>query len=143
MKRGGLTVDFAINWEQNENNYDYSVHLTTPTDNDSWKYHSESVTKNGENIWGRSNRTSAQMNNKVGYYALSEKLTGKEYIQMGDYISDYGIYQPDTLTLRGTVTDPTQVTPIGLNGGRLADAMEDLFRASSDCLLYTSPSPRD
>lgn len=37
------------------------------------------------------------------------------------------IFQPNTLTLRGTVADPIQMTPIGLNGGRLAEALEDII----------------
>ena len=136
IERSMPTVDFAMNWERNHDKYDYSVHLTTPSDNDTWKYHSESVSKNGEIVFGRSNRTSVQLNNKVGYYALSEKLTGEEYTDMGNYISGYGIYKPDTLTLRGNVADPTQVTPIGLNGGRLADAMEDLFSVVDDEIMF-------
>lgn len=143
IERSMPTVDFAMNWERSQNQYDYSVHLTTPTDNDTWKYHSESVSKNGEIIFGRSNRTSVQLNNKVGYYALSERLTGEEYTDMGNYISGYGIYQPDTLTLRGNVADPTQVTPIGLNGGRLADAMEDLFSIADDETMFGTMSIDD
>ena len=143
IERSMPTVDFAMNWERNHDKYDYSVHLTTPSDNDTWKYHSESVSKNGEIVFGRSNRTSVQLNNKVGYYALSEKLTGEEYTDMGNYISGYGIYQPDTLTLRGNVADPTQVTPIGLNGGRLADAMEDLFSVVDDEIMFGTLSIDD
>ena len=143
IERSMPTVDFAMNWERNHDKYDYSVHLTTPSDNDTWKYHSESVSKNGEIVFGRSNRTSVQLNNKVGYYALSEKLTGEEYTDMGNYISGYGIYQPDTLTLRGNVADPTQVTQIGLNGGRLADAMEDLFSVVDDEIKFGTLSMDD
>ena len=143
IERSMPTVDFAMNWERNHDKYDYSVHLTTPSDNDTWKYHSESVSKNGEIVFGRSNRTSVQLNNKVGYYALSEKLTGEEYTDMGNYISGYGIYQPDTLTLRGNVADPTQVTPIGLNGSRLADAMEDLFSVVDDEIMFGTLSIDD
>lgn len=136
VDRGGLTVDFGMAWKKESGSYNYTVHLTTPTDNDSWKYHSESVSKNGEIVFGRSNRTSAQMNNRVGYYSISEKLTGEEYTTVGDYLSNYGIYQPDTLTLRGTVPDPTQITPIGLNGGRLADTMEELFREDEEDIMF-------
>lgn len=138
IKRSMPTVDFSMKWNWNKSIYDYSVHLTTPSDNDTWKYHSESVFKDGELVFGRSNRSSVQMNNKIGYYSLAEKLSGKEYASMGEYISGYGIYQPDTLTLRGTVTDPTQVTPIGLNGGRLADAMEELFSVNEDESMFGS-----
>ena len=48
---------------------------------------------------------------------------------MGKYIEKYGIYQPDTPTLRGTVTDNTQIAPIGLNGGRMADALQDILKS--------------
>ena len=143
IERSMPTVDFAMSWKRNKNEYEYSVHLTTPADDDTWKYHSASVSKNGENVFGRSNRSSVQLNNKVGYYALSEKLNGEEYTDMGNYISGYGIYQPDTLTLRGNVADPTQVTPIGLNGGRLADAMEDLFSAVDDEIMFGAMSMDD
>ena len=143
IERSMPTVDFAMNWERNKNEYAYSVHLTAPADDDTWKYHSERVSKNGEIVFGRSNRTSVQLNNKVGYYALSEKLNGEEYTDMGNYISGYGIYQPDTLTLRGNVADPTQITPIGLNGGRLADAMEDLFSAADDEIMFGTLSMDD
>lgn len=143
IDRSMPTIDFAMKWKREGNIYDYSVHLTTPTDDDIWKYHSESVSKNGEMVFGRSNRSSVQLNNKVGYFALSDKLSGKEYTSMGDYISGYGIYQPDTLTLRGTVTDPAQVTPIGLNGGRLADAMEDLFSVNEEGGLFGRMSMED
>lgn len=30
--------------------------------------------------------------------------------------------------MRGTVPDPNQVTPIGLNGGRLAEALQDIIK---------------
>ena len=66
------------------------------------------------------------------------QLNGEEYTRMSDYISEYGIYQPDTLTLRGNVADPTQITPIGLNGGRLADAMEELFHEEDGEMMFGS-----
>ena len=44
------------------------------------------------------------MNNKIGYYSLTEPLSGEEYISAGKYVTNHGIYQPDTLTLRGTAS---------------------------------------
>lgn len=128
IEREGLTIDLEMKWGEREHLYDYAVHLTAPLDNDTWKYHSECVLQDGEKLWGRSNRSSAQINNKIGYFMLTDELMSSECRKMGNYIEKYGIYQPDTLTLRGTVADPTQITPIGLNGGRLADAMQELFR---------------
>ena len=40
---------------------------------------------------------------------------------------NYAIYQPNTPTLRGTSPDKYQTTPLGLCGGRLAEAIEELL----------------
>ncbi len=138
IEKESKTVNLAIKWSNDSNNYEYSTHLTVPTDDDSWRYFAESVTCNGEKVYGRSNASSSQLNNKVGYYSISEALSGKEYIEAGKYLSDYGIYQPDTLTLRGVVPDTMQVNPIGLNGGRLAEAMSDLFTIEDDDFKFGS-----
>lgn len=127
MKREGLTVDLGIQWEDG-GEYDYSVHLTTPTDDDAWKYHSESINQDGNPLWGRSNRSAVQLNNNIGYFMVTETLNDHGCRNMGQYIEKYGIYQPDTLTLRGTVMDGTQLTPVGLNGGRMADALQEILK---------------
>ena len=136
IEREPGTVDLAIDWSLKEHRYEYSVHLTVPKEDDSWRYHAESVLKDDMPVFGRSNRSNAQMNKKVGYYSLAEALSGEDYLQAGRYISEYGVFQPDTLTLRGTVSDPTQVTPIGLNGGRLAESMAELIRTVEDELMF-------
>lgn len=136
IEKESKTVDLAIKWSKEKNYYEYSTHLTVPTDDDAWRYFAESVTCNGEKVYGRSNASSVQLNNKVGYFTISESLSDKAYIEAGKYVADYGIYQPDTLTLRGTVPDPIQVNPIGLNGGRLAEAMSDLFYEDDGDLMF-------
>jgi hypothetical protein len=42
-------------------------------------------------------------------------------------LSDYAIFTPNTPALRGAVQDMTQRHPVGLAGGRLAEAVEDLL----------------
>lgn len=138
IEKESKTVDLTFKWSKEENDYEYSTHLTVPTDDDAWRYFAESVTCNGKKVYGRSNASNAQLNNKVGYFTISESLSSKDYVEVGKYIADYGIYQPDTLTLRGTVPDPIQVNPIGLNGGRLAEAMSDLFYEEDGDLMFGS-----
>jgi hypothetical protein len=82
MKREGLTVNLGIQWEEG-GEYDYSVHMTTPTDDDIWKYHSESVYQEGNLLWGRSNRSTVQLNNNIGYFMIAETLNGHGCRQMG------------------------------------------------------------
>jgi AAA15 family ATPase/GTPase len=132
------TVEFSLKWGKDSHEYQYNTHLTAPVGDDSWKYHTESVSRDGIIVFGRSNRSKSHMNNKVGYYSLSDRLASEEYLAAGRYVADYGLFQPDTLTLRGNVPDPTQITPIGLNGGRLAEAVGDLFRTVDDELMFGS-----
>ena len=138
IEKESKTVDFSIEWGLNGHSYDYTSYMTVPNDDDSWKYFAESVTRDGESVYGRSNRSSVQLNNKIGYFTVSENLSTGEYLEAAKYIRDYGIYQPDTLTLRGTVADPVQMNPIGLNGGRLAEAIQDLINQDGEDLMFGS-----
>jgi len=40
------------------------------------------------------------------------------------------------MTLRGTIPDPNQTTPIGLNGGRLAEAIKALIHEEDGELYF-------
>ena len=134
LQRKGINIE----WENRDSKYSYLTYLAVPKEDDSWKYFAENVMKNNESVFGRSNRSATQTNNKVGYYALAEQLAKDEYREFLKYIENYGIYQPDTLTLRGTVPDPAQTMPIGLNGGRLAEAMADLITYVDGDLMFGS-----
>lgn len=129
IERTKLTVTLSLEWEekQNSDKFKYDVHLTTPKDLDYWKYHSEAFWFNDQKKWGRSNASQNQSNNHIGFFLIEdnpELECGRSIVK---HFENYGIFQPNTLTLRGTVADPNQMTPIGLNGGRLAEALEDLI----------------
>lgn len=138
LKMEGATVDFSISWRNRASDYNYSTYLTVPKEDDSWKFFAETVVKDGEKVFGRSNRSAVQTNNKVGYFPLAEQLAADDYRAFLKYIENYGIYQPDTMTLRGNIPDPVQANPVGLNGGRLAEAMADLFSVIDDDMMFGS-----
>ena len=50
------------------------------------------------------------------------------YPAIASALTDYGIFAPTTPTLRGTATDITQRQPVGLAGGQLAAAVQDLMK---------------
>ena len=135
------TVSLSIEWEEESSQiFKYDVHLTTPKDKESdyWKYHSEAFFVNGEKKWGRSNASQNQNNNYIGFFLLdnnSELEQGRCIIKN---FENYGIFQPNTLTLRGTLADPNQMTPIGLNGGRLAEALTDIIYEKDDDMYIGS-----
>ncbi|WP_320958124.1 AAA family ATPase [Enterocloster asparagiformis] len=129
IDRTKLTVTLSLEWEEDSDHFRYDVHLTTPNDKDTdyWKYHSEAFWLNGQRKWGRSNASQNQSNNHIGFFLIEDDPELEYGRSIAKHFENYGIFQPNTLTLRGTVSDPNQMTPIGLNGGRLAEALEDLI----------------
>lgn len=139
IKRNNGKIRFDIKWED-ENEYDYCVHLTPPniSEDDTWRYFSELVNENGRELWGRSNRTSLDLNNKIGYFTIAETLAKSKCRRMGEYIEKYGIYQPNTPILRGIEADTAQIAPVGLNGGRMAEAVQELLHETDGDMMFGS-----
>lgn len=138
LARQKLTVDLSVEWDDSDASdiFQYDVHLTTPTDSDYWKYHSEVFFQNKERKWGRSNASHQQANNFIGFFLIDNNpdlIAGRK---IADHFSSYGIFQPNTMVLRGTSSDPNQTTPIGLNGGRLSEAIKTLIVDSADGLCF-------
>lgn len=132
------TVDFSLEWDDG-NSSDvcrYDVHLTTPADTEYWKYHSEAFYQNGKRLWERSNASSQPNNNYIGFFLIDDTIDLKVSRKIAEDFSAYGIFQPNTITLRGTAPDTTQTFPIGLNGGRLAEAIKTLIRCKNDEVFF-------
>ena len=139
-----LTIDLSLEWEEETLNkeFRYDVHLMTPKDTDYWKYHSETLYENHERVWGRSNASHKQRNSYIGFFLIDENSQLVDSRKIADDFSKYCIFQPNTVTLRGTVPDSNQMAPVGLNGGRLAEALQDLLH-NVDGELYCGSLPMD
>lgn len=129
ISRKNPTVALSLEWDdENGHVFKYDVHLNTPTtDTDFWKYHSEALIQNGEKRWGRSNASQQQSNNFIGFFLIDDDDQLVDARKIAQFFSPYGIFQPSTMILRGTTPDPTQTTPIGLGGGRLAESLKTLI----------------
>lgn len=125
------TIDLSVNWSD-VNQYRYDVHLFTPKESDSWKYQSEILYENDIRLWGRSGRSGDAYDNKVGMLMLQPDEKLEALRPTIEAFRDYAIYQPVTPVLRGTIPDSTQKLPLGINGGRLAEAIEDLLYENDD-----------
>lgn len=132
------TIDLSLEWEEMADTFRYDVHLTPPTDSDYWKYHSEAFSQNGVRKWGRSNASQTHSISYIGFFLIDENYELIQGRGIAKYFSNYGIFQPNTLTLRGNIPDFTQITPIGLNGGRLAEALEDIISEDGDDIRFGS-----
>ena len=139
LKRVPLNVSLSLEWEEQEmGSFKYDVHLTPPEDSgeDFWKYHSEAFLHNGERKWGRSNASQNPGNNHIGFFLIDDDPELEQGRNIARSFETYGIFQPNTPTLRGTVADPNQVVPIGLGGGRLAEAIQDILSKNGDDIMF-------
>lgn len=138
IPKQNLAVALSLEWDDvgSPDVFQYDVHLTTPTDSDYWKYHAESFSLNGERKWGRSHASQQPTNNYIGFFLIDNNEDLAASRKIAQDFSAYGIFQPNTMTLRGTTPDPNQTTPIGLNGGRLAEALDTLIREKDGDLFF-------
>ena len=141
LKRKVPTINFDVSWSQNKKNYQYAINLNVPNESDSarrdmWRYHSEKLTVNNETVWCRSDASKTDYDPYVGLLMLepNEELA-EVRAEIGKF-KNYAIYQPNTQVLRGIFPDPYQSNPIGLCGGRLAEAIEEIMRQDEDGKSY-------
>lgn len=108
----------------------YSVGLFNPLENPepAWRYKTELLEYDGKTL-GRSPRTKEPLDPYAGYIALKsvEFPRGSAANRLLTELRQYAVYSPDTATLRGLDGDPQSRDPIGLSGGRLAEAVHDIF----------------
>lgn len=110
-------------------NASYSVGLFNPLDEPepAWRFKTEKL--KGEVIVGRSPNSKLSLDPASGYIALKavELPEGSLTGQFLKELRQFAIFAPDTATLRGLDTDPQSREPVGLSGGRLAEAVDDVF----------------
>lgn len=121
-------------------NLSYHVNLhSDDSNNNPWRYSSEEF-KRGQTlsvkISGRSNRGAkvggisiAKPTPSQSIVTATEVLSGfleKELSQVKD-LKDYAIYAPSTPILRGVSPDTSNKSPLGLYGGSLAEALNNVL----------------
>ena len=124
------TISFDIQWntEDEEIPFKYSVHLNVPAEDNAWRYHSETLLRGDDRVWGRSGRSKENYDRYVSMMLTNQSDNLARIRPAVEPFRDYAIYQPFTAALRGTVPDPQQAIPMGLGGGRLAEAFEEILR---------------
>lgn len=93
-----------------------------------WQYDTESLVSNGVRVVGRSPASKTGPNRDVGLIALKlvELRTETPEAQLVAALQGFRIYSPVTHFLRYS-GDPTQQDPIGLLGGGLEVAVDEMF----------------
>ena len=121
------TIGFQIHWTDSNGTIAYDLNLNNPKDDSAWRYHSEALYRNDIKLWGRSGNSQIQYDDRVGMLMLAQEEQLGEIKPSAEQLKDYAIYQPSTPILRGIMPDRYQTTPVGLCGGRLAEAIEELI----------------
>ncbi|WP_428261835.1 AAA family ATPase [Haliangium sp.] len=130
----GERVRNAIRFGAFKGDGSYEVELINPTNQPrpAWSYKTEKLWEGDYKVVGRSPASAnfQALDQAQGLAALEAvKLTPTSVAsQLLRGLRDFAIYAPNTSTLRGLVTDPQSRVPVGLSGGRLAEAVEDLRR---------------
>jgi predicted ATPase len=117
----------------------YEVSLWNPINDPkpAWRFKTESLVCDGVKIIGRSPRRKEhlhpeqQLNPDQGFAALKsvELAEGDTARSLLDLLRGFSIYCANTPTLRGLSPDQQLREPVGLSGGRLPEAVQELVRA--------------
>jgi predicted ATPase len=123
----------AIRFGAFSSNSSYEVELHTPYgDSTAWAYKTEKWMGAGKKILGRSpNSIEYQFfDARRGLAALKQvEITAEASASvLLEKLQSFSIYAPTTAVLRGIVSDPQTRAPLGLTGGRLAEAASELRR---------------
>lgn len=109
----------------------YTVGLFNPLDKPepAWRIKTELLMEGKTKLVGRSQRLKIRLDPTAGYVALKavELEADTPASRLLKELRQYAIYSPDTATLRGLDADPQSRDPVGLNGGRLAEAVNQVF----------------
>lgn len=112
-----------------------------------FRYLAESVKINGSTVAGRSNNGAtvnkvslqSKLDNTKGifpylqaYKTISMKKERQDILEPLESLINYAIYAPSTPLLRGVEVDSSVKEPLGIYGGRLADALHETIQFNTD-----------
>jgi predicted ATPase len=111
----------------------YRVSLLNPLENPepAWSFKTERLTAGAEEIVSDGVRSKRNLIPTAGLAALKlvEVAVDSPAVALMNTLQGFAIYSPNTPTLRAMVGDPQSRNPLGLSGGRLAEAFAE-FRKS-------------
>lgn len=110
----------------------FSVTLWNPIENPSpaWRFKTENLRRDIDDPVVTRTTTSAGKHNQEQGLAALETVNlkpGDPVLELMDQLRNFSIYCPNTPSLRGLVQDLQTREPVGLAGGRLPEAVEELL----------------
>lgn len=131
----GARMRASIRLEAFTKGASYAVELNNPTRDPepAWTFRHELLREGKTKIVGRSPASHKQFDPHRGFAALKavELSSDRPSSSLLGQIAAYSIYSPNTNTLRGLISDPQHREPVGLAGGGLPEAVNELLLARS------------
>ncbi len=128
----GSRIRDAIRFKAFADQAEFAVELNNPTRRPlpAWVFKTETLHSRDQKIVGRSPASIEYLalNPHAGLSALevAKLALDDPAARLLGALRDFAIYSPNTPALRGTVSDPQTREPVGLHGGRLAEAVGQL-----------------
>ena len=114
---------------------EYSVSLNNPLSDPApaWRFKTESLLEGERIVATRSPASREKFNSENGLAALNIVALEETNpaVQLLRRLQNYVIYTPTTAVLRGVTPENQPRQPLGLSGGRLPDAIQELLASSN------------
>ena len=106
----------------------YAVSLSNPLERPkpAWEYKTEELVAHDETIVSRGPRSIKNKEQGLAALKLVESNEESAAAMLMNALRNFAVYSPNTPILRGIVPDPQTREPVGLSGGRLAEAVKEL-----------------
>ncbi len=117
-----------IYFEADTERASYSVSLNNPLENPrpAWRYKTEDLRSDSRSVASRGIKTVKNPEQGIAALKVVELAESDPAAGLMNLLRDYAIYAPNTLVLRGLISDSQTRDPVGLSGGRLAEAVREL-----------------
>jgi len=133
-------ITFSVDGEWNHSSLSYTVSLSPPlNEGENWVYEEENLFYDGKVIirdgqiqqggtkWEQDSEFKISEMGGIARFIRTYGKLGDAPGQMNDYLREYAIFSPTTPVLRGLQPDMNPQHPVGLLGGRLAEAVGDIL----------------
>jgi predicted ATPase len=128
-------ITLRANWQSRDGTASYEVGLSNPISDPepAWSYRTESVQRDTSLVPGCSRSPRSRSIPVDRYTGLAARAVGSDELRgaPGDLVQAlerFAIFSPTTAILRGIEPDRYQAIPVGLSGGRLAEALRETVR---------------
>lgn len=124
----GKRIGPHISFEAQSPSARYTVSLNNPLEKPrpAWLFKTEDLRSKRKSVASRSPRLAKNVEQGIAALKVAELDESNPALQLMNTLRDYAIYAPNTLMLRGLANDPQSREPVGLAGGRLAEAVRQL-----------------